>query len=63
MNSNRVDLEAFALALNSAHTAVQLLVSTYDAVYLFARARIFAAGWPGLLPVDHVPKQAMRQPS
>jgi len=55
-----VDPEAFALALNHAHTAVQLLVSTYNAIHLFARARISATAWPGSLPVDHAQNQVMR---
>jgi hypothetical protein len=46
------DAEEFSLALNRAHVAVQLLVSTYNAVNVFARPRIPATTWPNLLPED-----------
>lgn len=42
--------EEFALALNSAHLAVQVLVSAYNALNLFVRSRISATAWPDLLP-------------
>ena len=45
-----VDVKEFALALNSAHLAVQLLVATYNAINLFAKSRISATVWPQLLP-------------
>jgi len=46
-----IDADDFALALNRAHAAVQLLVTTYNAINLFARSRIAASAWPSLLPV------------
>lgn len=49
------DAEEFALALNSAHVLVQLLVAAYNAVNLFARPRISATAWPDLLPKNHAP--------
>jgi hypothetical protein len=45
------DAEEFAQALNQAHVVVQWLLATYNAINLFARARISAAAWPNLLPV------------
>ncbi len=46
------DAEEFALALTNAHAAVHLLVSAYNAINTFSRARIAAPIWPNLLPVD-----------
>lgn len=46
-----VDAEEFAIALNKAHVVVALLVTTYNAINLFAQARISAPAWPDLLPV------------
>lgn len=46
-----VDAEEFAIALNQAHVVVTLLVATYNAINLFAHARISAPAWPNLLPV------------
>lgn len=53
-----VNAEDFALALNSAHAAVQLLVATYNAINLFAHSRISAPVWPSLLPVGGGLKEA-----
>ena len=47
------DAEEFALALNSAHLFVQLLVTAYNAFNIFARSRIAAADWPKLLPANN----------
>ena len=44
------DPEEFAAALNKAHLTVPLLVSTYNAINHYARARISNAEWPALLP-------------
>ncbi len=46
-----VDAEEFAIALNQAHVVVTLLVATYNAINLFAHARISAPAWPNLLTV------------
>lgn len=46
-----IDAEEFAIALNKAHGVVTLLVATYNAINLFAHARISASAWPDLLPV------------
>lgn len=47
------DAEEFALALNSAHVFVQLLVAVYNAINIFASSRIAAADWPQLLPAHN----------
>jgi hypothetical protein len=44
------DAEEFAIALNQAHIAVTLLVTTYNAINLFAHSRISSPAWPNLLP-------------
>jgi hypothetical protein len=46
-----VNAEEFVIALNQAHVAVALLVTTYNALNLFARSRISTSAWPDLLPV------------
>jgi hypothetical protein len=48
------DTEEFALALNSAHVFVQLLVAVYNAINIFASSRIAAADWPKLLPAHNI---------
>lgn len=45
--------EEFAMALNHAHAVVALLADTYNAVNIFAHARISAPAWPNLLPVPN----------
>lgn len=47
-----LDAQDFALALNRAHDAVQLLVDTYNAINSYARARIASPTWPALLPME-----------
>jgi len=46
-----VDAEEFAIALNQAHVVVALLVTTYNAINIFAHSRISSPAWPNLLPV------------
>jgi hypothetical protein len=48
-----VDAEEFVIALNQAHVVVVLLVATYNAINVFAHARISAPAWPNLLPVGN----------
>lgn len=45
----------FAMALNRAHTMVTLLITTYNAINIFAHARISGPVWPSLLPTPNDP--------
>jgi hypothetical protein len=47
-----LEIEEFALALNNAHLSVQLLVTAYNTINIFANSRITASDWPKLLPAN-----------
>ena len=49
-----VDAEEFAVALNTAHLAVQLLITAYNAINLFAHSRISSSEWPNLLSLNNI---------